>query len=372
MNGKVLIASDDFLAHSYGHKYISKKIGKNGKWIYTYDRPSSKKVPNPKERANQSVSRTGKKILTSLLFPRASLISTASRTVRDISDNKESKDLKEKENKVKELEEKLNNVHKDGYYYEVKDPKPGGAAEIVKISKADIEKQLIEARADLDDHKRKYTASHSYIEGNGYFIAPTNIDITHHGTDGMKWGIRNGPPYPLSKEGRAAIRRQRAEKKAAKKAEAERKLQIKKEKEEANFKAKKEKMIMGASASEVLSHRGMWTNEELKTIAKRLELEAEISSRIPRKKTVVDKLSNLNSYTKAISSFSKDVTDIWTNLKKFYKEENKNKDKDKNDNNRNQNQNQDKNKKKKSNLKETSKTKKWTGNFDWDYDYGGT
>lgn len=196
--------------------------------------------------------------------------------------------------------------------------------------------------------------------------------LAHHGTDGMKWGIRNGPPYPLSKEGRAAIRRQRAEKRAAKKAEAERKLQLQKEKEEAAFKAKKEKMIMGASASDILSHRGMWTNEELKTIAKRLELEAEISSRIPRKKNVVDKLTNLSAYTKAISSFSKDVTDIWSNLKKLYKEENKNK--DRNDNNRNDNKKQkqdENNKKKKSNLKETSKTKKWQGNYDWDYDFGG-
>ena len=355
MNGKVLIASDDFLAHGFGHKYISKKIGKNGKWVYTYDRPSSRKTIDSRERKNQSVSRTTKKVVTSLLFPKATLISAASRTVKDISDNKESKQLKEKENKVKELEEKLNNVHKDGYYYEVKDPKPGGAAEIIKISKADIEKQLIEARADLEEDKRRYTASHSYIEGNGYFIAPTNVDITHHGTDGMKWGIRNGPPYPLSKEGRAAIRRQRAEKKA----EAERKLQLKKEKEEADFKAKKEKMIMGASASEIMKHRGEWTNDELRKIADRLDLEIRISSKIPRKKTYYDKLEQFNKYTKLVSSFSKDASNIWTNILSIYNKEKNNKEKN--------NKEKKKDNKNKSDLKKTSKSDKWEGNYDWDY-----
>lgn len=31
-----------------------------------------------------------------------------------------------------------------------------------------------------------------------YAILPTNRDLIHHGTLGMKWGVRNGPPYPLN------------------------------------------------------------------------------------------------------------------------------------------------------------------------------
>ena len=30
-----------------------------------------------------------------------------------------------------------------------------------------------------------------------YVITPTNSDLQHHGIIGMKWGRRNGPPYPL-------------------------------------------------------------------------------------------------------------------------------------------------------------------------------
>lgn len=188
---------------------------------------------------------------------------------------------------------------------------------------------MITARDDFLAH----AAGHKYIskkmgkngEGEGYFIIPTNRDISHHGTDGQKWGIRNGPPYPLTREGRAAIRKQRAEKKAAKKAEAERKLQLKKEKEEVAFKAKKEKMIMGASASEIMKHRGEWTNEELKRIADRLELEIKISSKIPKKKAVYDTLEKFNKYTKLASSFTKDVSSIYSNILKIYNEDKKNK-----------------------------------------------
>lgn len=31
-----------------------------------------------------------------------------------------------------------------------------------------------------------------------YYISPTNKDLMHHGVKGQKWGVRNGPPYPLN------------------------------------------------------------------------------------------------------------------------------------------------------------------------------
>lgn len=208
---------------------------------------------------------------------------------------------------------------------------------------------------------------------NGKVLIARDDFLSHHGTDGMRWGVRNGPPYPLTKEGRAAIRKQRQEKKAAQKAEAERKLQIKKEKEEAAFKAKKEKLIMGASASEVMKHQGEWTNEELSRIATRLDLEAKINSKIPRKETALDKLYKYGKYAEQISKFSKSATSVWNDLQRMYnsskkKDNNNNKKKD----NKNNNQNNDNNKKKKNKnkLQPTSKTEKWKNNWDWDYDWG--
>lgn len=32
-----------------------------------------------------------------------------------------------------------------------------------------------------------------------YMILPTNQDLFHHGIKDQKWGVRNGPPYPLNK-----------------------------------------------------------------------------------------------------------------------------------------------------------------------------
>lgn len=34
-------------------------------------------------------------------------------------------------------------------------------------------------------------------------------ELYHHGKEGMRWGIRNGPPYPLNKEGKARLEKQR-------------------------------------------------------------------------------------------------------------------------------------------------------------------
>lgn len=39
---------------------------------------------------------------------------------------------------------------------------------------------------------------------NGYVIAPTSDDIQHHGILGMRWGRKNGPPYPLGSSDHSA------------------------------------------------------------------------------------------------------------------------------------------------------------------------
>ena len=49
-----------------------------------------------------------------------------------------------------------------------------------------------------------------------YIHLTDDVYLSHHGIDGQRWGVRNGPPYPLSRSERKAIR---AEKKRNKNVE---------------------------------------------------------------------------------------------------------------------------------------------------------
>lgn len=64
---------------------------------------------------------------------------------------------------------------------------------------------------------------------NNYsYIGKDTVDyyLEHYGVSGMKWGVQNGPPYPLDSKGKAALKEQRKkdreEKKDRKEAEKRR------------------------------------------------------------------------------------------------------------------------------------------------------
>lgn len=120
--------------------------------------------------------------------------------------------------------------------------------------------------------------------------------LAHHGVEGQKHGVRNGPPYPLDRQGKAALRKQRkANKKAAKVAKKQEARKVAAEKKEAALKENKRKIIMSGSATEVLKYKGMWTNDELQAITRRLDLERQLSQASAREiKTGMDKLEEMS------------------------------------------------------------------------------
>lgn len=136
-------------------------------------------------------------------------------------------------------------------------------------------------------------------------IMSSYYDLQHHGTEGQKWGVRNGPPYPLSKGGKAQVKKQkkmtRKEAKEAAKKEKARQEAIKKKEA---FEREKDKVRRTGSASEVMQYRGYWTNQELREIVERLDLEERLYSKSARQtKTAMQKIDtatkNLGTFTKA-------------------------------------------------------------------------
>lgn len=120
-------------------------------------------------------------------------------------------------------------------------------------------------------------------------------ELAHHGILGMRWGRKNGPPYPLGAGDHSAsekkagwfksLKAKRAAKKLKKKrAKSLEKARIARRKKAAEKKAhdtlmkNKDKVLAKGSASELMKYRGEITNQELKTALDRLDLEKKLSS----------------------------------------------------------------------------------------------
>lgn len=64
-------------------------------------------------------------------------------------------------------------------------------------------KQTMKARTEEQQKNKERRMKKNSLKGKEYlnhsFWAPTEDYLMHHGVDGQKWGVRNGPPYPLEK-----------------------------------------------------------------------------------------------------------------------------------------------------------------------------
>lgn len=118
--------------------------------------------------------------------------------------------------------------------------------------------------------------------------------LMHHGILGMKWGRRNGPPYPLGASDHSASEKKagwmkslkaksEAKKRAKKRAaaiEKARKTRLENEKQkrlEKEYEEKRQKILKSGKASEVEKYKGQMTNQELRDALNRIQWEQELS-----------------------------------------------------------------------------------------------
>lgn len=180
---------------------------------------------------------------------------------------------------------------------------------------------------DLSDYK----ASIGFNVTNAILKTSYMENLEHHGVDKQKWGVRRGPPYPLSenqkkygkagvamdekkklalekdkeqKEIRAKKREEaakaKAEKKAAEaKAKAER--EEEQEKEKAEKKAKKaeiQRQKILRDPSKLYKHRNEFTYAEIQTAMSRFEWESKLSDYSAKKmKRGSDFINSLVNYS---------------------------------------------------------------------------
>lgn len=115
-------------------------------------------------------------------------------------------------------------------------------------------------------------------------------ELYHHGVEGMSWGDRNGPPYPLGgvdkkvarAEYKAKKEKERRLKKLQRAAKKARKVKAKNAKQEAEILKKKQKLVKEGDLDKIRKNANLFTNEELQYVIERDNQKRALGSKDER------------------------------------------------------------------------------------------
>ena len=167
-------------------------------------------------------------------------------------------------------------------------------------------------------------------------MEPWREELYHHGIKGQKWGVRNGPPYPLKAGGGAdnygaakkkrgilgsiqERKRKKARAAALEKARQARAAKREQERKEQEHKENRDKIVKtSTSASEILKYKNEMTAQEMKDAIDRInnvdtlkKLSAkEIKTGWDKADKVMDKADKLAKYIAAGSTLYDNIAKV--------------------------------------------------------------
>lgn len=153
-------------------------------------------------------------------------------------------------------------------------------------------------------------------------------ELYHHGILGMRWGVTNGPPYPIREgdhsraEKREMRRSAREERIAMRKAKKQQKHEIKMRKKAEKAEHKRQEILRKGDAKAVSKLKGNISNDEYREVFQRLQNEKyldeltssqmkEVSSKINSMKNV---LSNVKTASDAAIDFYNNGVDVYNTI----------------------------------------------------------
>lgn len=150
-------------------------------------------------------------------------------------------------------------------------------------------------------------------------------ELYHHGILGMKWGHKNGPPYPLDADDHSAAEKKamkkaaRAERRAERKEKKKLKKEFKIEKKAAKKEEARQKILREGSLKDVRKLKGHISNSEYQEVFKRLENEQKLAEfDAKKKKTMSDKFSSFSSALKSVDTASDTAVNLYNRGAKVY------------------------------------------------------